>query len=176
MRNEFSQDGNRRDVYVRTRYSRRKGRQEVFQERELFARLNGRGSSKRGGGRLPSRYIDRRLRSAIPHFKGKISVYSGRLLSHGIIRRSSPRGYQLRWKITWPFARGRSPGSSAERSCPSLPSPLSFPLEISACSGSWAHTAESDRRNSPILNLSARNTCPPWYSTRYPTSSGSFCP
>lgn len=89
MRNEFSQDGNRRDVYVRTRCSRRKGRQEVFQERELFARLNGRGSSKGGSGRSSSRYIDR---SAIPHFKGKISVYSARLLSHGIIRRSSPRG------------------------------------------------------------------------------------
>jgi len=38
------------------------------------------GPRKGGGGRPSSRYIDRRLRSAIPHFKGKISVYSGRLL------------------------------------------------------------------------------------------------
>jgi len=50
---------------------------EVFQERELFARLNGRGSSKEGGegGRrwaaAPSRYIDRRSARLFRILKGK---------------------------------------------------------------------------------------------------------
>lgn len=64
---------------------------EVFQERELFAGLNGRGSSKEGrrGGRgwaaAPSRYIDRSVARPFRILKGKFPF----ILSHGIIPRTS---------------------------------------------------------------------------------------
>lgn len=98
MRNKFSRDGNRRDVYVRTRYKQEEGKAKRSFRNESYLRDSmEEGPRKEGtgetmGGRALPLYRPSTLRSAIPHFKGKISVYSGQLLRRGIIRRSSPRG------------------------------------------------------------------------------------
>lgn len=66
MRNKFSRDGNRRDVYVRTRYKQEEGKAKRSFRNESYLRDSmEEGPRKKGeGGRrwaaAPSRYIDRR--------------------------------------------------------------------------------------------------------------------
>lgn len=132
-------------VYVRTVRARdaargREGKRGLSETRAICETQWKRVLEKGAVGRPSTRYIDRRLRSAIPHFKGKISVYSGRLLPRNYSEELASRiAAQMENNVTFcSWQVSREPGGAFLSSFASFASPLSFPLEISACPGSRA--------------------------------------